>query len=58
MADSPPSSEKRLCPTYFVCRNFSNASASISFLRIYPRSSSVRTARFRVDSIRSMSHCF
>ena len=34
MTDSPPSSENRFCPTNLVCRNVSNASAALSFLRI------------------------
>ncbi len=28
IADSPPSSEYRFCPTYLVCRNASKASAA------------------------------
>jgi hypothetical protein len=35
MTVSPPSSENRFCPTYFVCRKVSNASAALSFERIY-----------------------
>ncbi len=34
MADSAPSSPNRLVPTYFVARNFSNASAALSRSRI------------------------
>ena len=34
MSDSPPSRLKRFWPTYFVCRNVSNASASLSLLRM------------------------
>ncbi len=30
ISDSPPSSEKRFWPTYLVCRNVSNASATFS----------------------------
>ncbi len=32
---SPPSSENRFWPTYFVCRNVSNASAALSFDSTY-----------------------
>ena len=35
MTVSAPSSEKRFCPTYLVCRNASNASAALSFERMY-----------------------
>ncbi|SKZ88764.1 Uncharacterised protein [Mycobacteroides abscessus subsp. abscessus] len=35
MTDSAPSSEKRFCPTYFVCRKVSNASAALSLERMY-----------------------
>ena len=34
MTDSPPSSEKRFWPTYFVCRKVSNASAAFSRRRM------------------------
>ena len=34
MSDSPPSRLKRFCPTYFVCRNVSNASAWLSLSRM------------------------
>ena len=35
MTVSAPSSENRFCPTYFVCRNVSNASAAFSLDRMY-----------------------
>ncbi len=35
MTVSAPSSENRFCPTYFVCRKVSNASAALSLLRMY-----------------------
>ena len=35
MTVSAPSSEKRFCPTYLVCRNASNASAALSLERMY-----------------------
>ena len=35
MTVSAPSSEKRFCPTYLVCRNASNASAALSLDRMY-----------------------
>ena len=41
IAASPPSSEKRFWPTYFVWRNFSKLSASTSFFRMRRRSSAV-----------------
>ncbi|OUD85956.1 hypothetical protein BC477_16215 [Clavibacter michiganensis subsp. michiganensis] len=34
IVDSPPSRLKRFCPTYFVWRNVSNASDSLSLDRI------------------------
>ena len=34
ITDSPPSSEKRFCPTNFVCKNVSNASALLSLRKI------------------------
>ena len=34
MADSPPSREKRFCPTNLVCRKVSKISASLSLSRI------------------------
>ena len=58
IAASPPSSEKRFWPTYFVWRNFSKDSARTSASRIRRRSSRERFARLREPSIRSMSHCF
>ena len=39
IADSAPSSPKRFCPTYFVARNFSNASAALSRSRMWRWSS-------------------
>ena len=38
---SPPSSEKRFCPTYFVCKNDSKASAPLSLRKM--RSCSLRS---------------
>ena len=58
IAASPPSREKRLWPTYLAWRNFSKLSASTSFARTRFFSSTESVARFRVDSIRSMSHAF
>ncbi|RPK91261.1 hypothetical protein EES46_11050 [Streptomyces sp. ADI98-10] len=58
MTDSPPSSENRFWPTYFVCRNVSNASAAFSRRRM--RSCSSRSGFGRGRSTRSWSHlrCF
>ena len=39
MTDSLPSSEKRFCPTYLVCRKASNASAALSRRRMWSCSS-------------------
>ncbi|CPU66091.1 Uncharacterised protein [Mycobacteroides abscessus] len=54
MSASPPSSEKRFCPTNFVCRNVSNASAELRRRRM--RSWSSRGVRAYPDSRRSWSH--
>ncbi|MDF2975329.1 MAG: hypothetical protein K0S40_57 [Actinomycetospora sp.] len=54
MTVSAPSSEKRFCPTYLVCRNASNASAALSFDRMYFCSA---TGTFSCGfSMRSCSH--
>jgi hypothetical protein len=45
--DSPPSRENLFCPTYFVWRKVSKASAWLSFRRIWWRSASVSLARGR-----------
>ena len=37
--DSPPSREKRFCPTYLVCRKVSKASAAFSRSRMWNCSS-------------------
>ena len=58
MAASPPSREKRLWPTYLAWRNFSKLSASTSLASALVLSSTESVARFRQDSIRSMSHFF
>ncbi|MND89310.1 hypothetical protein D3C80_813620 [compost metagenome] len=34
ITDSPPSREKRFCPTYLVCKKFSKETASFNLLRI------------------------
>ncbi len=39
ISDSPPSSEKRFCPTYLVCRNVSNASEVLRRRRMWSCSS-------------------
>ena len=46
MTDSPPSSEKRFCPTYLVCRKGSNASPALS--RSSTCSCSSRSGRSRL----------
>ncbi len=51
ISDSPPSSEKRFWPTYFVCRKVSKASAALSRLRMCFCSSADGFSYFR--SIRS-----
>ncbi len=58
MSDSPPSSEKRFCPTYLVCRKVSKASAEFSRRRM--RSCSSRSGLVYGFSRRSCSHlrCF
>ena len=49
MADSPPSRPKRFWPTYFVWRNFSNASAALSRDRIQRCSSARHRRRHTFD---------
>ena len=49
ITDSPPSSEKRFCPTNFVCKKDSNASALLSLRKI--RSCSSRSMAGRPISI-------
>ncbi len=53
---SQPSSEKRLCPTYFACRNFSKLSASMSFSSTRRRPTGSSGVLLRLDSIRTCSH--
>ncbi len=53
MSDSPPSSEKRFCPTYLVCRKVSKASAEFSRRRT--RSCSSRSGLVYGFSRRSCS---
>ncbi|CAB4648741.1 unannotated protein [freshwater metagenome] len=54
ITDSPPSSEKRFCPTNFVCRNDSNASALLSLRKI--RSCSSRSGLVKPTSTCSWIH--
>ncbi len=53
MSISPPSSENRFWPTYCVCRNFSNSSASCSFMRMRRFCRRSKLGRLRLGSIRS-----
>ena len=55
MTDSPPSREKRFCPTYLVCRKVSNASAALSRRRIVSWSS--RDGLAKGTSTRSWIQC-
>ena len=55
MIVSPPSSEKRFWPTYFVCRNFSKSSALCTRRRILTFWGRVKAGWRRVDSMRSCS---
>src|SRR5690606_11996921 len=53
ISDSPPSREKRFCPTYLVCRKVSKVTASLSFRRMVFFSSAVKLGRLSL----SLSHC-
>ena len=55
IADSPPSKLNRFCPTYLVCKKFSNASAAFSLRKI--RSCSSRGGLVSARSMRSCIHC-
>ncbi len=55
MVDSQPSSEKRLCPMYLVCRKRSKLSASTSFSTMRRRAAVSRGMQFRQDSMRTCS---
>ena len=51
ITDSPPSKENLFCPTYFVCKKDSKASAELSLRKILSCSS--RAVRGAPTSIRS-----
>ena len=55
---SPPSRPKRLVPAYFLARNFSHCSASISLLRIGFLPSGVKAMSSSLPSIRSWMQAF
>ena len=55
---SAPSRPKRLVPVYFTSQNFSNASVSISLLRIARWPSGVKRMSFSSPSMRSWIHAF